>query len=347
MAVKVAINGFGRIGRLTARIMKSRGAEFDLVAINDLTSTSMLATLFKYDSAHGRFEGTVSHDDNNLIINGDTVKVLKETDPAKLPWKDLGVDIVIESTGRFTGKAKDGKPGYDSHIAAGAKKVVLSAPAKDKPDLTCVIGVNHDQITKEMTSISNASCTTNCLAPIAKVLHETFGIESGLMTTVHAYTNDQRLQDFPHEDAYRARAAALSIIPSTTGAAKAVGEVLPALKGKLTGMSLRVPVPAGSVVDLTVNLAKEVTAADINAAMQKASQTPLDKGGLQGILGYATDPLVSADIVHDDRSSIFAPDWTYVLGDKGKFVKVMSWYDNEWGYSTRTADLVTMLAKLL
>jgi glyceraldehyde 3-phosphate dehydrogenase len=275
------------------------------------------------------------------------MKVLKETDPAKLPWKDLGVDIVIESTGRFTGKAKDGKPGYDSHLAAGAKKVVLSAPAKDKPDLTCVIGVNHNQITKEMTTISNASCTTNCLAPIAKVLHETFGIESGLMTTVHAYTNDQRLQDFPHEDAYRARAAALSIIPSTTGAAKAVGEVLPALKGKLTGMSLRVPVPAGSVVDLTANLGKEVTAADINDAMKKAAETSLDKGGLKGILGYATDPLVSADIVHDDRSSIFAPDWTYVLGDKGKFVKVMSWYDNEWGYSSRTADLVTMLAKLL
>jgi glyceraldehyde 3-phosphate dehydrogenase len=347
VAVKVAINGFGRIGRLTARVLKSRGEEFDLVAVNDLTSTKMLATLFKYDSAHGRWDGEVGYDDSNLIINGDKVKVLKETNPEKLPWKDLGVDIVIESTGRFTNRAKDGKPGYDSHVVAGAKKVVLSAPAKDKPDLTCVIGVNHDQITKDMTYISNASCTTNCLAPVAKVLHEAFGIETGLMTTVHAYTNDQRLQDLPHDDAYRARAAAVSIIPSSTGAAKAVGEVLPALKGKLTGFALRVPVPTGSVVDLTANLAKEVTAAEINAAVKKASETPLEQGGLKGILGYVEDPIVSADIVHDSRSSIFVPDWTLVLGDKGKFVKVMSWYDNEWGYSTRTADLVAILAKLL
>jgi glyceraldehyde 3-phosphate dehydrogenase len=347
VAVKVAINGFGRIGRLTARVLKSRGEEFDLVAVNDLTSTDMLATLFKYDSAHGRWEGDVSSDENNLIINGDKVRVLKETNPEKLPWKDMGVDIVIESTGRFTNRAKDGKPGYDSHVTAGAKKVVLSAPAKDKPDLTCVIGVNHDKVTKDMKYISNASCTTNCLAPIAKVLHETFGIETGLMTTVHAYTNDQRLQDLPHDDAYRARAAAVSIIPSSTGAAKAVGEVLPALKGKLTGFALRVPVPTGSVVDLTANLAKEVTIDDINLAMKKAAETPLDKGGLQGILGYCEDPIVSADIVHDPRSSIFVPDWTLVLGDKGKFVKVMSWYDNEWGYSCRTADLVAMLAKML
>jgi glyceraldehyde 3-phosphate dehydrogenase len=347
VTIRVAINGFGRIGRLTSRILKSRGKEFDLVAVNDLTSTQMLANLFKYDSAHGRFEGEVSHDESNIIINGDKLKVLKETDPSKLPWKELGVDIVIESTGRFTGRAKDGKPGYDSHVTAGAKKVVLSAPAKDKPDLTCVIGVNHQQITKEMKFISNASCTTNCLAPLAKVLHESFKIESGLMTTVHAYTNDQRLQDLPHEDAYRARAAAINIIPSTTGAAKAVGEVLPELKGKLTGMSLRVPVPAGSVVDLTCNLGKEVTKDDINNAVKAASEKSLESGGLKGILGYATDPLVSSDIVHDSRSSIFMPDWTYVLGDKGKFVKVMSWYDNEWGYSSRTADLVAMLAKLI
>jgi glyceraldehyde 3-phosphate dehydrogenase len=347
VTIRVAINGFGRIGRLTSRILKSRGKEFDLVAVNDLTSTEMLATLFKYDSAHGRWDGEVSHDESNIIINGDKLKVLKETDPSKLPWKDLGVDIVIESTGRFTGRAKDGKPGYDSHVTAGAKKVVLSAPAKDKPDLTCVIGVNHQQITKEMKFISNASCTTNCLAPLAKVLHEAFKIESGLMTTVHAYTNDQRLQDLPHEDAYRARAAAINIIPSTTGAAKAVGEVLPELKGKLTGMSLRVPVPAGSVVDLTCNLGKEVTKDDINNAVKAASEKALEAGGLKGILGYSTDPLVSNDIVHDSRSSIFVPDWTYVLGDKGKFVKVISWYDNEWGYSSRTADLVAMLAKML
>ena len=347
MAIKVAINGFGRIGRLTARVMKERGAAIDLVAINDLTSTDMLANLFKYDSAHGRFEGEVSHDKDNILINGDKLKVLKETDPAKLPWKEMGVDIVIESTGRFTGKAKDGKPGYDSHITAGAKKVILSAPAKDKPDLTCVIGVNHLQLTKEMTFISNASCTTNCLAPVAKVLHEAFGIESGLMTTVHAYTNDQRLQDLAHDDAYRARAAAVNIIPSSTGAAKAVGEVLPSLKGKLTGIALRVPVVTGSVVDLTANLAKEVTKDEVNAAMKAASEKALADGGLKGILGYSKDPLVSSDIVHDARSSIFVPDWTLVLGDKGKFVKVMSWYDNEWGYSSRTADLVELLGKML
>ena len=347
MAVRVAINGFGRIGRLTARVMKERGSEFDLVAVNDLTSTQMLATLFKYDSAHGRFAGEVRAEGDSIRINGDELKVLKETDPSKLPWKSLGVDIVIESTGRFTGKAKDGKPGYDSHLAAGAKRVVLSAPAKDKPDLTCVIGVNHKAITKEMTTISNASCTTNCLAPIARVLHEAFGIESGLMTTVHAYTNDQRLQDLAHDDPYRARAAAINIIPSSTGAAKAVGEVLPALKGKLTGIALRVPVPTGSVVDLTANLGKEVTKDEVNAAMKAAAEKPLADGGMKGILGYSTDPLVSSDIVHDERSSIFVPEWTYVLGDKSKFVKVMSWYDNEWGYSCRTADLVAILAKML
>ena len=367
MAIRVAINGFGRIGRLTARVMKQRGDEIDLVAVNDLTSTDMLANLFKYDSAHGRFAGEVSHDKENIIIKGDKLRVLKETDPRKLPWKDMGVDIVIESTGRFTGTTKiddKGKEvlGYDEHIKAGAKKVILSAPAKDKPDLTCVIGVNHKQLTKEMKFISNASCTTNCLAPIAKVLHESFGILSGLMTTVHAYTNDQRLQDLAHDDAYRARAAGVNIIPSSTGAAKAVGEVLPALKGKLTGIALRVPVVTGSVVDLTANLGKEVTKYDINDAMKAASEKKLEDGGLKGILGYSTDPLVSSDIVHDPRSSIFVPDWTYVLGlgktvpdredptktvDLGTFVKIMSWYDNEWGYSSRTADLVVMLGKLL
>ncbi len=362
MAIRVAINGFGRIGRLTARVMKQRKDEIDLVAINDLTSTDMLANLFKYDSAHGRFEGDVSHDKENILIEGDKLRVLKETDPSRLPWKEMGVDIVIESTGRFTGKAKDGKPGYDSHITAGAKKVILSAPAKDKPDLTCVIGVNHKQLTKEMKFISNASCTTNCLAPVARVLQESFGILSGLMTTVHAYTNDQRLQDLAHDDAYRARAAGVNIIPSSTGAAKAVGEVLPALKGKLTGIALRVPVVTGSVVDLTANLGKEVTKYDINDAMKAAAEKPLEEGGLKGILGYSNDPLVSSDIVHDCRSSIFVPDWTYVLGlgktapdredpnktvDLGTFVKILSWYDNEWGYSSRTADLVVMLGKLL
>ena len=342
MAIRVGINGFGRIGRLTFRIMMERASEFEVVAINDLTSTEMLATLLKYDSVHGRFNGTVKFDEKNLIVNCKTIPVLAARNPAELPWGTLNTDVVIESTGIFTARATDTKPGYDTHLKAGAKKVVLSAPAKDGADLTVVMGVNCDKVTKEMKCISNASCTTNCLAPVAKVLHENFGIESGLMTTVHAYTNDQRVQDLPHEDPYRARACAINIIPSTTGAAKAVGLVLPALKGKLTGFSMRVPVATGSVVDLTANLAKEVTVADINAAMKKASE----EGSLKGILAYSEDPLVSSDIIDDPHSSIFVGDWTTVLGDKGKFVKVMSWYDNEWGYSCRTADLVAKFGKM-
>lgn len=342
MAIRVGINGFGRIGRLTFRILLERSDEFEVVAINDLSKIEMNATLLKYDSVHGRFPGTVTFDKENLIVNGKPVKVFQMRNPAELPWGQLGADIVIESTGIFTARAADGKPGYDTHLDAGAKKVVLSAPAKDGADLTCVIGVNDDKLTKEMKCVSNASCTTNCLAPIAKVLHETFGIESGLMTTVHAYTNDQRVQDLVHEDPYRARAAAINIIPSTTGAAKAVGLVLPDLKGKLTGISLRVPVPTGSIVDLTVNLAKETTAAEINAAMKKAADGPM-----KGILKYTDDPLVSTDIIDDPHSSIFVSDWTQVLGEKGKLAKVLSWYDNEWGYSCRTADLVAMLGKML
>ncbi len=342
MAIRVGINGFGRIGRLTFRIMMERASEFEVVAINDLTSTEMLATLLKYDSCHGRFKGTVKFDDKNLIVNGKTIPVHAVRNPAELPWGALNTDVVIESTGIFTARATDSKPGYDTHLKAGAKKVVLSAPAKDGADLTVVMGVNCDKLTAEMKCVSNASCTTNCLAPVAKVLHETFGIESGLMTTVHAYTNDQRVQDLPHEDPYRARACAINIIPSTTGAAKAVGLVLPALKGKLTGFSMRVPVATGSVVDLTANLAKEVTVAEINAAMKKASE----EGSLKGILAYSEDPLVSSDIIDDPHSSIFVGEWTTVLGDKGKFVKVMSWYDNEWGYSCRTADLVAKFGKM-
>jgi glyceraldehyde 3-phosphate dehydrogenase len=344
VAIRVGINGFGRIGRLTFRNLLERKGEFDVVAINDLTSISMNATLLKYDSVHGKLSQKVTCDEEKktISVGNETVQVLQVRNPAELGWGKLGVDIVIESTGVFTARAKDGKPGYDSHLEAGAKKVVLSAPAKDGADLTCVIGVNDDKITKDMKCISNASCTTNCLAPVAKVLHETFGIESGLMTTVHAYTNDQRVQDLTHEDPYRARAAAINIIPSTTGAAKAVGLVLPALKGKLTGFSMRVPVPTGSVVDLTANLAKETTAADINAAMKAAAEGPL-----KGILAYTDDPLVSSDIIDDPHSSIFVGDWTTVLGDKGKFCKVMSWYDNEWGYSCRTADLVAKLGKML
>lgn len=339
MAIRVAINGFGRIGRLTFRNLFARSNEFEVVAINDLTDNKMLATLLKYDSTHRRFPGTVSSDAEHLIVDGKKIKALSVRNPAELPWGDLKVDVVVESTGIFTGRAKDGKAGYDSHVQAGAKKVVLSAPAKDKPDLTCVLGVNDDKLTGDMKYVSNASCTTNCLAPVAKVLHESFGIEKGLMTTVHAYTNDQVVQDFPHSDPYRARAAAVNIIPTSTGAAKAVGEVIPALNGKLTGISLRVPVTTGSVVDLTAVMSKDVTKEEVNAAMKKAAEGPL-----KGILCYTEDPLVSSDIIGDPHSSIFAADFTQVLS--GNLLKVVSWYDNEWGYSVRTADLIAKIAKL-
>ncbi|GIX00701.1 MAG: glyceraldehyde-3-phosphate dehydrogenase [Pirellulaceae bacterium] len=342
MAVRIAINGFGRIGRLTFRNLMERSDEFEVVAINDLTDNKMLATLLKYDTIHGRYPGDVSSTDSHIVVNGKKILALSERDPAKLPWKEHNVDIVIESTGIFTARATDAKPGYDTHLAAGAKKVILSAPAKDGADLTCVIGVNDDKLTAEMNCVSNASCTTNCLAPVAKVLHETFGIESGLMTTVHAYTNDQNVQDQPHRDPYRARAAAQNIIPTSTGAAKAVGLVIPELQGKLTGIAMRVPVGTGSVVDLTANLAKETTAEEINAAVRQAAEGPL-----QGILAYTEDPIVSSDIIHDPHSSVFAADFTQVLGGNGKLVKVISWYDNEWGYSCRTADLCSRLAKFL
>jgi glyceraldehyde 3-phosphate dehydrogenase len=340
VSIRVAINGFGRIGRLTFRIMNSKPNEFEVVAINDLTDNKMLATLLKYDSNHGRFDGTVSHDSENLIVNGKKIRALAVRNPAELPWGELGVDVVIESTGVFTARAKDGKPGYDTHVTAGAKRVVLSAPAKDAPDLTCVLGVNDDKLTAAMKYVSNASCTTNCLAPVAKVLHENFGIVKGLMTTVHAYTNDQNVQDLPHKDAYRARAAALNIIPTTTGAAKAVGEVIPALKGKLTGISLRVPVATGSVVDLTAVMSKAVTKEEVNGAMKKAAES----GPLKGYLAYTEDPIVSTDIIGDPHSSIFAADFTQVLD--GNLLKVLSWYDNEWGYSARTVDLIAKIAKL-
>ena len=258
MAVRVGINGFGRIGRLTFRNMISRPQEFEVLAINDLTDNKTLANLLKYDSIHRRFDAEVQHDDQHLTVNGKKIRALSEKDPSKLPWRELDIDVVIESTGVFTARATGAKAGYDTHLQAGAKKVILSAPAKDSPDLTVVLGVNDDKLTPDMKCISNASCTTNCLAPVAKVLHESFGIESGLMTTIHAYTNDQNVQDLPHKDLYRARAAALNIIPTSTGAAKAVGLVIPDLKGKLTGMAMRVPVGTGSVVDLVVNLRKEV-----------------------------------------------------------------------------------------
>ncbi len=342
MTIRIAINGFGRIGRLTFRNLMARSDEFEVVAINDLTDNKMLATLLKYDSIHRRYPGEVSSTDTHLIVDGKKILALSERDPSKLPWGEHKIDIVIESTGIFTARATEAKAGYDTHLKAGAKKVVLSAPAKDGADLTCVIGVNDDKLTADMKCISNASCTTNCLAPVAKVLHETFGIESGLMTTVHAYTNDQNVQDQPHQDPYRARAAALNIIPTSTGAASAVSLAIPELKGKLTGIALRVPVPTGSVVDLTVNLAKNATAESINAAMKKAADGPL-----KGILCYTEDPICSTDIIGDPHSSIFAADFTQVLGKEGKLAKVVSWYDNEWGYSCRTADLCALLSKML
>lgn len=332
MAVRVAINGFGRIGRLTFRNLIARGGDFEVVGINDLTDNKMLATLLKYDSTHRRFDGTVEHDEKNLIVNGKPIPVFEQRNPKDLPWGDLGVDIVIESTGVFTSRKKGDKPGYDSHLDAGAKKVVISAPAKDAPDLTVVLGVNDDKLTADMKCISNASCTTNCLAPVAKVLQDSFGIDRGLMTTVHAYTNDQKVQDMPHADPYRARSAAQNIIPTSTGAAKAVALVIPELEGKLTGIAMRVPVVTGSVVDLTVDLGKKVTAEEVNAAVKAAADGPL-----KGILCYTEDPIVSTDIIGDPHSSIFAAPFTQVIG--GEMVKVISWYDNEMGYSTRTADL--------
>ncbi len=341
MAVRVGINGFGRIGRLVFRVLASRPQEFEIAAINDLSDVSLLAQLLKYDSVHGRFKGTVDVKGNSFIVNGREVKVLSERAPAKLPWKDLGVDVALESTGVFA-KRKSEKGGYGDHLEAGAKKVILSAPSKDDPDLMVVLGVNDHELSAAHQCISNASCTTNCLAPMAKVLHENFGIVEGLMTTVHAYTNDQRVGDLVHSDPRRARAAAVNIIPTTTGAARAVGKVLPDLAGKLNGFALRVPVVDGSVVDLVATLKKSVTAKEINAALKTAAE-----GQLKGILCYSEDPLVSSDIVGDSHSSIIDGQSTMTMpGDGGNMVKVVSWYDNEWGYSCRTADLITRVANL-
>jgi glyceraldehyde 3-phosphate dehydrogenase len=311
---------------------------FEVVGINDITDTKTLAVLLKYDSVHRRYSGRVEHDEQNLMVEGRKIPVWAIKDPAQLPWKDHNVDVVLESTGVFTTRGGEGKPGYATHLAAGAKKVVLSAPAKDEPDLTVVIGVNDDQLRPDHKCVSNASCTTNCLAPVAKVLHEKFGIVRGLMTTIHAFTNDQRVLDLPHRDPYRTRAAGLNIIPTSTGAAKAVGLVIPSLKGKLTGISLRVPVPAGSVVDLTCEMAKPVTKDAVNAAIKEAAG-----GSLKGILKYTDDPVVSSDIIGEPASSVFAGDWTQVMSDT--LLKVISWYDNEWAYSCRTVDLIEMIAK--
>jgi glyceraldehyde 3-phosphate dehydrogenase len=341
MAVRVGINGFGRIGRLAFRVMAARSSEFEVAAINDLGDVKLLAQLLKYDSIHGRFAGTVEARENALIVNGKEVKVCSEPKPANLPWKDLGVDIALESTGIFTKRSSE-KGGYGDHLTAGARKVVLSAPAKDDPDFTVVFGVNDDQVKPEHLCLSNASCTTNCLAPVVKVLHDTFGVVEGLMTTIHAYTNDQRVSDMIHKDPRRARAAAVNIIPTTTGAARAVGKVIPELNGKLNGFSLRVPVVDGSVVDLVATLKKSVTADEVNAALKAAAEGPM-----KGLLWYCEDPIVSSDIVGDPHSSIVDSLSTMTMpAEGGNMVKVISWYDNEWGYSERTADLIAQVAAL-
>ena len=332
MSVRIGINGFGRIGRLVYRALAGKPG-VDIVAVNDLTDPTTLAHLLKYDSVHRRYGRDIHAVDGAIHVDGNVVKVLAEKDPAKLPWKQLGVEVVVESTGYFTKREDAAK-----HLTAGARKVIISAPAKDA-DVTVVIGVNSDTYDPDKHHvISTASCTTNCLAPVAKVLHERFGLLKGLMTTIHAYTNDQSILDFPHKDLRRARAAALSMIPTTTGAAKAVSLALPALAGKLTGVSIRVPIPDGSLVDLTALLARNVTVEEVNGAMKAAAE-----GDMKGILAYTEDPIVSADIVGDPHSSIFDAKSTMVL--EGNLVKVVAWYDNEWGYSCRLADMVLQVAR--
>jgi glyceraldehyde 3-phosphate dehydrogenase len=335
VTVKIGINGFGRIGRNYFRAALAKGSDIEIVAVNDLTDNKALAHLLKYDSVNGRLDATVELDGDNIVVNGKAIRVLEERDPANLPWGELGVEIVIESTGRFT-KAEDAR----KHIAAGAKKVLVSAPATGDNVATLVLGVNegtYDPATHDV--ISNASCTTNCLAPLAKVFLDEFGIERGLMTTVHAYTADQNLQDGPHSDLRRARAAAANIIPTSTGAAKALGLVIPELVGKLDGYALRVPVPTGSITDLTVETTANVTVEQVNAAYKAAAEGPL-----KGILKYTEDPIVSSDIVNDPHSSIFDAGLTKVIGNQ---VKVASWYDNEWGYSNRLVDLTEYVADRL
>jgi glyceraldehyde 3-phosphate dehydrogenase len=336
MAVKVGINGFGRIGRQVLKAMKDcYPGELDIVAFNDLGDLHTMAHLFRYDSNYGHFKGTVEVADDGLLVNGDHIKALSVKDPAQLPWKDLGVDIVIESTGIFTNREGAGK-----HLEAGARKVIISAPAKD-PDLTMVLGVNEKMYDPAQHHIvSNASCTTNCLAPAAKVVQDKFGIVKALMTTIHSYTNDQQILDLPHKDLRRARAAALSIIPTSTGAAKAVSLVIPELKGKFDGFSMRVPTPTVSVVDFVAELERPTTTEELHQAFIDASN-----GELKGILGVSDEPLVSVDYKGDPRSSIIDLEFTMVMG--GNMAKVVTWYDNEWGYSMRTADLASMLAKKL
>ena len=330
VAITVGINGFGRIGRLVFRAMMADGG-FNIVAVNDLQSAEVLAALVRRDSIHGPYRGTVESDDDAIVVDGNSVKVLGERDPAQLPWKELGVGFVVESTGVFRRRAE-----CEKHLQAGAKKVLLTAPARDALDATIVIGVNSHVLKPEHTIISNASCTTNCLAPMVKVLHEAFGVLHGLMTTVHAYTNDQRILDMVHTDLRRARAAGVNIIPTTTGAAKAVGEVIPELEGKLDGMALRVPVVDGSVTDLTAVVKKSVTVEEVNAAFKAAADDEL-----KGLLQYSEEPLVSSDIIGNPYSCVFDAPSTRVM--QGTMVKVVGWYDNEWAYSVRCADLARMM----
>lgn len=332
-APKIAINGFGRIGRMVMRVAKTH-RHFDVVAINDLTDPEHLAYVFKYDSVHGIFPGEVRLDGDTMIIDNDPFKVVSERDPTKLPWGELGVDYVIESTGRFRKLDDLGK-----HLEAGAKRVIVTVPTKDYLESTVVLGVNDNVLTKEARIISNASCTTNCAAPVALILHKAFGIKRGLLTTVHAFTADQRLIDTPHEDFRRSRHATVNIIPTSTGAARAIGLVIPELKGKLDGLAMRVPVPDGSVVDLTVDLEKAVTAEEVNEAVRKAAE-----GDLKNVLEYQEDPIVSSDVIGNTHSSIFDSQLTQVL-DK-TMVKVIAWYDNEWGYSSRVEELIHRIAEL-
>ena len=335
MAIKVGINGFGRIGRLLYRAAIERNANIDFVAVNDLADAKTLAHLLKYDSIHGKFEGKVKVEGDNIIVNGKPLKVLSQRDPAMLPWKDLGVYLAVESTGLFRDREKASK-----HLQAGAKKVLISAPAGN-PDVTIVLGVNEQLYDHEKhTILSNASCTTNCLAPVAKVLNDNFGLKAGLMTTAHAYTSDQRIQDLVHKDLRRARAAAVNIIPTSTGAAKAVGLVLPQCAGRLNGIALRVPTPDVSIVDLTVVLEKEATQEEINEAFKKAAEGPL-----KDILEYTEEPIVSSDVLHSPYSAVFDASSTMVIGEKGNFVKVLAWYDNEWGFSCRMVELIELIGK--
>ena len=334
MAVRVAINGFGRIGRNVFRAAHESGADIEWLAVNDIVDPTTIAHLLKYDSTYGPFPGEVSATDAGLVVNGREIRVLAETDPAQLPWGELGADVVIESTGRFTDRENASK-----HLDAGANKVVISAPATN-PDTTVVLGVNFDEVYDPSSHhvVSNASCTTNCLAPVAKVLHDSVGITHGLMTTIHAYTADQRLQDMPHKDLRRARAAAINLIPASTGAAKAIGVVIPELNGKLNGFAIRAPVPTGSVIDLTIEAGRPTSVEEVNGALKAAAQS----GPLQGLMLYTEDPIVSSDIVKNPASSIVDSQLTSVMD--GTMVKVVAWYDNEWGYSNRVADLVQKLS---